>query len=95
MATEATAWLLIITPSLFTGVLFAYFVKGRLGLVLSILIPWLGLLIVLLCERFYFPCTGVTVTMWPFAQLFGGTIAAIAGLVGYQLTMDLFCRKKT
>jgi len=94
MATEATAWLLIITPSIFAGLLFAHFVKGRLGLVLSILVPWLGLLIILLCERFYFPCTGLEVTMWPYAQLFGGTIASIAGLVGYQLAMDLFCRKK-
>ncbi|WP_321323095.1 hypothetical protein [Thiomicrorhabdus sp.] len=94
MTVEAIAWLMIITPSIITGIILAYFVKGRLGLILSALVPWIGLLIALLCEHYFFACRVDGIVMWPIAQLFGGTIAAIAGIVGYQVAKDVFCKKQ-
>lgn len=66
--------------------------KGRLGIVLSGAIPWLGLLAGLLYQEYFVPYQGGGASMWPIAQLFGGTVAAVTGIGMYLLGKKLFDR---
>jgi hypothetical protein len=90
MTEESQAWITIITPSILIGFILAYFFKGRIGIILAGLIPWLGLLGALLYQEYFIPYQGGGASMWPIAQLFGGTIAAIIGITAYIVGIKLF-----
>ncbi len=74
-------WSALILPSAIIGAVCGFFVKGGRGLFLGAAIPWFGLLAVLLFYEFCVPYQGGGASMWPIAQLFGGTIVAITGLI--------------
>ena len=90
MNEETQAWTILIILSISTGGLFAYYIKGRFGAILSGLIPWLGLLASLLYQEYFVPYQGGGASMWPIAQLFGGTLAAALGAAAYFLTIKVF-----
>jgi hypothetical protein len=90
MTEEIQAWITIIAPSILTGLLLANFIKGRIGIILSGLIPWLGLLMALLYQEYFIPYQGGGASMWPIVQFFGGTVAAITGVTAYLFGSKLF-----
>lgn len=74
------AWILILIPSALIGAACAWQLKGKVALFCSAAIPWLGLLILLLYNEYFVPYQGGGASMWPIAQLFAGTAAALIGL---------------
>jgi hypothetical protein len=72
-------WICLIIYSAVAGLLVAKFSKSNWGLVLAGLIPWLSLLVLLLYYEYCVPYQGGGASMWPVAQLFAGTVAALVG----------------
>jgi hypothetical protein len=79
-------WLILLVPSALVGLLCALFINRNWAIILAAVIPWLSLLIYLLYTEYYIPYQGGGASMWPIAQLFAGTIAAITGVISYKLT---------
>jgi hypothetical protein len=79
-------WLYLIIPSLIVGALCGLFAKRKvLGVLLALGIPWIGLLSFLLYNEYFVPHKGGGASMWPIAQIVGGTIAAISGFISFLL----------
>lgn len=78
-----TLWLLIVVLSALTGWGCARRFGGRSGLLASAAVPWCGLLAWLLLVEYVLPYRGGGASMWPIAQLFGGTVAAVVGVLSY------------
>ena len=73
-------WLLIVALSAVAGAMCARFERRWLSVLASGAVPWFGFLALLLIEAYVLPYRGGGATMWPIAQLFGGTAAALVGL---------------
>jgi hypothetical protein len=75
----------VLVASAIVGIVCSYRVEGRKGLILSALIPWFGLLALLLIDSFIESHQGRRGhgTMWPVAQFFGGFIVSGTGLLFY------------
>lgn len=73
-------WLAIIGLSALTGLLSANFIRNWIAWVASAAIPFFALLTYLLFNEYVMPYRGGGASMWPIAQLFGGTVAIISGL---------------
>ena len=84
-------WLILIVLSALAGAVCAGALKGGLGLFASGAVPWFGMLGWLLYNEYFVPYHGGGASMWPIAQLFGGTVAAVAGMIIYAL-LRLFNR---
>ena len=82
-------WLYITILSAFTGLICSVFLKGRIGVISSGVIPWTGLLAWLLYQEYFVPYKGGGASMWPVAQLFAGTIAAAIGIIAFKLTVHI------
>ena len=82
------AWLTLIILAAATGALCARFLTGWVSFVCSAALPWLGLLAWLLYNEYFVPYRGGGASMWPIAQLFGGSVAAFAGIVSCALTLS-------
>ena len=82
-------WILLIGISAAIGFAFGRSVKGIRGSVLSALVPWLLLLVTLLLTEYVVPYSGGVASMWPVAQLVGGTVAAAFGLLSFLITTTL------
>ena len=89
------AWLILLVPSFIVGLICAYFIKGKLGVILAGAIPWFGLLACIIYSEYFVPHTykGGGASMWPIAQLFGGTIAAATSIAAYNLSKDQLLKK--
>ena len=74
-------WLGILVPSTLIGSICGLLVKGRLAFILAGGIPWFGLLGALLYSEYILPYEVGGASMWPIAQLFGGTVAAVVGII--------------
>ena len=72
-------WLGLTMLSVAVGVGAAFVAKGKMAIILGAAVPWLGLLGVLLYHEFFVPDQGGGASMWPVAQLVGGTFAAVIG----------------
>ena len=72
-------WLGLAVLSVLAGIGAAVAFKGRLAIITGAAVPWLGLLAVLLYHEFFVPYQGGGASMWPVAQLVGGTFAAVIG----------------
>lgn len=83
-------WLEILIPSALIGVICAWCLKGKLALICSAAIPWLGLLALLLYNEYFVPYQGGGASMWPIAQLFAGTAAAVTGISVCYLVQNKF-----
>jgi hypothetical protein len=76
-------WLALIGGSLLVGAMCGWYFRGKKAWLLGMVIPWFALLAVILyTEYFVTPEEGGGASMWPIAQLIGGTIAAFFGLIG-------------
>ncbi len=76
-------WLVIVVLSALTGWVCARWLSGYSGLLASAAVPWCGLLAWLLLVEYVLPYRGGGASMWPIAQLFGGTVAAVVGVLSY------------
>lgn len=73
-------WLLILIPSAIVGGLCSYLLNGKKSYIVAGALPWFGLLAVLMYQEYFVPYQGGGASMWPIAQLFGGTAAAVIGI---------------
>jgi len=87
-------WLLIIIPSALIGIICARFTVTWRGTLLAGAVPWTALLIWLLYNEYFVPYRGGGASMWPIAQLFGGTLAAIIGITFHRLSVYVFQQKR-
>lgn len=78
-------WLPLLGLSALAGAVAAVTVNGRKGLFIAGAVPWCGLLAFLLYTEYFVPYQGGGASMWPIAQLFGGTIAAFVGIAAAAL----------
>ena len=78
--------ILIILSSLF-GSMVAIYINNKFAWILAGFIPWVVLLIGVLYSEYFLPYQGGGASMWPVAQLFGGTAAAIIGVIAYKVTL--------
>lgn len=83
------AWLLLLLPSFIVGVLCGLYINKQWGLWIAAALPWFGLLAALIYTEYFTPNENLDASMWPIAQLVGGTVAAIAGACGFILTKKL------
>ncbi len=78
-------WGMLLGLSALAGFWCARHLSGKTGAFWAGAIPWLGLLASLLITEYVIPYQGGGASMWPIAQLFGGTIAAVTGIITYNL----------
>ncbi|BCL61968.1 hypothetical protein DGMP_26610 [Desulfomarina profundi] len=83
-------WAMVVIPSGITGIVLSYFVKGKIGMILAGLLPWSGVLAAILYQEYFLPYQGGGASMWPIAQMVGGTVAAAAGVVSYNFGVYIF-----
>ena len=79
-------WAYIVIPSAFVGALSGYLLRGRIlyvvaSYVVAAALPWFGLLAYLLYYIYLKPNRAPGASLWIVAQLFGGTLAALTGIV--------------
>ena len=68
--------------------------SGVKGAIAAVAIPWLSLLAVLLFDEYVLPYRGGGASMWPIAQLFAGTLAAIVGGATYSIVRNRQTKEK-
>ena len=80
-------WGYIMIPSALVGAFSGYLLRGRIlyvvaSYVVAAALPWFGLLAILLYD-IYWRHSGhaQAASMWPIAQILGGTLAAVTGVV--------------
>ncbi len=83
-------WLILIRGSALIGFFTAILLNKSWAIYVAGAIPWLLLLVAIVYTAYFTPYQGGGASMWPVAQLFGGTIAAAIGVVGYKLTHHFF-----
>lgn len=81
-----STWIAIVVLSALAGHLCARQLSGWTGALAAAAIPWFGLLAVLLFMEYLLPYQGGGASMWPIAQLFGGTVAAVVGLLSFAVS---------
>ncbi len=86
-------WFILIIVSAVTGVACAWMLRGWVGVVCSFTVPWLGVLAWVLYTEYFVPYRGGGASMWPIAQFFGGSGAAVSGIVGYAFAQRFIRRK--
>lgn len=79
-------WAPLLALSGVAGVLAAFLFNGGKAIVIGAAIPWFGVLAWLLYSEYFVPYQGGGASMWPIAQLFAGSIAAIVGAAAAALT---------
>jgi hypothetical protein len=82
-------WLCIVILSGIAGAMVGAVFDGRKAIFICALIPWFGMLAWLLYHEFSVRYRGGGASMWPVAQLFGGTIAAFIGAVAAAVVRQL------
>lgn len=70
------------------GAVTALAVPGRKAVLLGAVVPWCGVLAWLLFDEYFLPDQGGGASMWPIAQVVGGTAAALVG-AGSSLAVRL------
>ena len=81
-------WIILIVGSAFIGFLTAIFLKKSWAVYAAGAIPWFILLTAILFTEYLMPYQGGGASMWPIAQLIGGTVAAIIGVVSFKITRN-------
>ena len=72
-------WMPLILVSVTAGIAAAIAVRGRKAILVGAAVPWFGLLAWLLVSEYLLRYRGGGASMWPIAQAFAGTIAAVLG----------------
>jgi hypothetical protein len=88
-------WLTIIVLSAIAGMVCGWFLPGRRALTWGGAVPWLGLLGWLLYNEYVLPYRGGGASMWPIAQLVGGSVAAIVGILAAMGARMLRAREQS
>ncbi|MBC3910221.1 MULTISPECIES: hypothetical protein [Undibacterium] len=78
-------WLIIISASALMGFAVARFYRGNFPAVLAAFLPWTSLLAWLLFSEYVLPVQSGGASMWPVAQLFGGSVAALTGWTTFRI----------
>lgn len=78
-------WSAVIVPSILWGACCALIIKTQYSHYLSWVIPWFVLLAFILYAEYFTPYQGGGASMWPIAQLVGGTVVALTGYQSYKL----------
>lgn len=81
-----TILIAIAVLSALIGFVCAQMLSGWIGALATGAIPWFGMLAALLFLEYGLADQGGGASMWPIAQLFGGTLAAVAGMVSYAVS---------
>ena len=81
-------WIILIVGSAFIGFLTAIFLKKSWAVYAAGAIPWFILLTAILFTEYLIPYQGGGASMWPIAQLIGGTVAAVIGVVSFKITRN-------
>ncbi|MGL4667963.1 MAG: hypothetical protein ACRCWR_08535 [Saezia sp.] len=88
-------WLILIGGSVGIGLLFAFNIKNvRWALISAAFIPWVLLLAYFLFSEYALSYQGGGASMWPIAQLFGGTAAAFTGFITCMFVHSVLNTKK-
>ena len=72
-------WPTLITLSVLAGGICGGLIRGRRAILWGCAVPWLGMLAWLLYNEYLLLHGEGGASMWPVAQLFAGTVMAIAG----------------
>jgi hypothetical protein len=75
----------IVIGSILVGVAVSVLFKSKAAVPVAALIAWLLLLAYLLFNEYVLPYRGGGASMWPVAQLVGGTVAAVVAAVSCAL----------
>lgn len=81
-------WILLLGLSSLAGLLTAIFLKKKWAVYVAGAVPWFGLLAAILYTEYFMPYQGGGASMWPIAQLFGGTIAAATGIIVFNISKN-------
>ena len=81
-------WIILIVGSAFIGFLTAISLKKSWAVYAAGAIPWFILLSAILFTEYLMPYQGGGASMWPIAQLIGGTVAAVIGVVSFRITRN-------
>ena len=73
-------WSALILLSALVGGICGFAIRGRRALIAGGAVPWAGLLACLLYNEYFMPYQGGGASMWPIAQLVGGSVAAAVGV---------------
>lgn len=87
-------WIILIVGSAFIGFLTATFLKKSWAVYAAGAIPWFVLLFAILFTEYLVPYQGGGASMWPIAQLIGGTVAAVIGVVSFMITRNYLGQNK-
>ncbi len=87
-------WIILIVGSAFIGFLTAIFLKKSWAVYAAGAIPWFILLTAILFTEYLVPYQGGGASMWPIAQLIGGTVAAVIGVVSFMITRNYLGQNK-
>ena len=82
-------WLILIGGSTLIGYLIAVLLKKNWAIYVAGAVPWFALLAALVYTEYFTAYEGGGASMWLIAQLFGGTVAAVVGVISYKLTIFL------
>lgn len=74
----------MIGGSALVGLLAATMIKRSWSIYVAGAVPWFALLAALIYTEYFTPYKGGGASMWLVAQVFGGTIAAVTGVVSYK-----------
>ena len=85
-------WILLICGSALIGLLAAIYIKKSWAVYFAGAVPWFVLLAAILYTEYMMPYEGGGASMWPIAQLVGGTVAAVVGVVAFRFTVSLIER---
>ena len=75
-----SVWSALLLLSALVGGICGFAIRGRRGLIAGGSVPWVGLLALLLYNEYFVPYQGGGASMWPIAQLVGGSVAAVVGV---------------
>ena len=80
-------WVPLLGLSALAGMVAGAVLKGSRAVLVGAAIPWLGVLAWLLYNEYFVPYQGGGASMWPVAQFFAGSIAALVGAAAAAITM--------
>jgi hypothetical protein len=71
------SWFVIAGVSVVVGLVSAVLLKSRYATPIAAAVAWFSMLAYLLFNEYVLPYRGGGASMWPIAQLFAGTVAAV------------------
>lgn len=74
-------WIPLVVLSVLAGGIAGLIAQRRSAIIFGATVPWFGLLLILLYHEYIVPYSGGGASMWPIAQLVGGTVAAMIGVL--------------